>query len=113
MTGAAQMPTDDALLFIDTNKYLALYGTESGKKGLAGLAQQADHIFVTQQVVDEVLRKKIEIMADFLARRLKKPTLSLQAYKAADHLVGTTEQQQTIIVDKMNDISTRIDQISS
>jgi hypothetical protein len=33
------MPADDAVLFIDANKYLDLYRTASGKKLLASLEE--------------------------------------------------------------------------
>jgi len=47
------MTTDDALLFIDANKYLDLYRTDTGQFMLAALSKQTDHIFVTRKVVDE------------------------------------------------------------
>ena len=63
--GATQQPLPmeiltESLLFIDANKYLDLYRTKTGKLILAALSQQADHIFVTQKVVDEVRRNKIK-----------------------------------------------------
>jgi hypothetical protein len=51
------MPTEDALLFIDANKYLDLYRTSTGRLILAAIRQQADYIFVTQTVVNEVQRE--------------------------------------------------------
>ena len=52
------MPTD-ALLFIDANQYLQLYGLVAGKKLLDFLEEQRAHIFVTTQVVDEVIRNNL------------------------------------------------------
>jgi hypothetical protein len=60
------MTTDDALLFIDANKYLDLYRLPAGRFSLAAIREQADHIFVTQKVVDEVKRNTIKETANFL-----------------------------------------------
>ena len=57
------MAADDALLFIDANKYLDLYQVVNGRAVLAALGEQADHILITRQVVDEVMRSKTRVMA--------------------------------------------------
>jgi len=60
------MTTDNAFLFIDANKYLDLYRLPAGRFRLAGIHEQADHIFVTQKVVDEVKRNTIKEIVDYL-----------------------------------------------
>jgi hypothetical protein len=45
------MTADDALFFIDANKYLDLYRLNKARQSLAVIREQADHIFVTQTVV--------------------------------------------------------------
>jgi hypothetical protein len=84
----------EGLLFIDANKYLDLYrtSTKTGKLTLAALGEQADHIFVTQQVVDEVKRNKIEVAKVFLKTELKE--LTLQTFNVPGHLFGETEEEQ-------------------
>jgi hypothetical protein len=77
------MPADDAVLCIDANKYLDLYRTATGKKLLASLQEQADHIFVTKQVVEEVQRNKPKEAATFLAKQFGK--LRLQTFAVPDH----------------------------
>lgn len=90
------MPADDVLLFIDANKYLDLFRTDKGKKLLAPLGEQVDHIFVTQRVVDEVQRNKIPVAADFLAGKFKE--LKLLTFNVPDHLAGTDSGQGTTIL---------------
>ena len=72
------MSAEDALLYIDANKYLDLYRTDKGKKILGPLAEQIEHIFVTQQTVTEVQRNKIFVAATFLAEKCK--ALHLQTF---------------------------------
>ena len=59
------------VLFIDANQYLDLYRTNSGKKLLPALEEQRGFIFVTEQVVDEVRRNKVEATKDFLISQAK------------------------------------------
>jgi hypothetical protein len=76
------------VIFIDANLYLDLYLLDSGKKLLAALEEQRDYIFVTRQVVSEVSRNKVEIVARFLADTNKK--LELGGLAVPDHLLGAT-----------------------
>ena len=50
-------------LFIDANQYLSLYGMVAGKKLLDSLEKQKAYIFVSAQIVDEVLRNKLRCAA--------------------------------------------------
>lgn len=77
--------TDDALLFIDVNKYLDLYRTDTGRYILVPLSKQADHILITRKVVDEVKRNKINETARFLTKHFRdgprpKPTKYLTTF---------------------------------
>ncbi len=104
------MPSDDALLFIDTNKYLDLYRTDQGKKLLAPLGEQVDHIFVTQQVVSEVERNKISVAANFLGQKFK--ALKLQTFNVPDHLSGTSGEQGIEILRKLKEIGSNISSVN-
>jgi hypothetical protein len=84
------MTTDDALLFIDA------------KDLLASISEQTEHIFVTQQVVDEVKRQKIGEAAGFLTRQFAGLK---QTYKLPDHLFGTTEEESKSIHQQINRVS--------
>lgn len=96
------MSADDSLFFIDANKYLDLYGTNTGKKLLAPLGEQVGYIFVTQQVVAEVQRNKISVAARFLGQTLSE--LKLRTFNVPDHLSGTTAGQGEAILNQMGDI---------
>jgi hypothetical protein len=78
----------DGVLFIDANQYLDLYRTGTGKKLLAPLKEQEDHIFVTARVADEVERRKVEVAVAFLDAEFKK--LELRNFSVPNHLFGTT-----------------------
>ena len=105
------MTTENALLFIDSNRYLALYRTNTGKLLLAPLCQQASHILVTKQIVDEVNRNKIAVTEEFLRNTFKK--LELKTHNVPDHLFGATEQQNRSILDKMKKVCEEIDLLNS
>ena len=81
------MSNIDALLLIDANKYLDLYRIDKGRKFLAPLSEQASHILVTQQIVDEVQRNKVHAAADFL--RTKSQGMKLRGLNIPDHFSGS------------------------
>jgi len=101
---------EDSLLFIDANKYLDLYRTTTGKKLLASLTQQTDYIFVTQQVVEEVHRNKILVAASFLNDKFKE--LKLQTFHVPDHLFGTSADQNSRILETMEETVKKIKQVN-
>lgn len=101
------MTVGTALLFIDAQIYLDLYRISSGKLLLAPLSEQSERIFVTQQVVDEFTRHKIEVAADFLLKQFSK--LQFKTFKVPDHLFGQTKDESKTIVDKMKIISKDIE----
>ena len=105
------MSADDALLFIDSNKYLDLYRTDKGKKLLSPLCEQVDYIFVTQRVVDEVQRNKIQVAADYLAAKFKE--LKLITFSVPDHLTGVEAGQGVGILQEMGNVSNRLKKVNS
>ena len=84
------MPTD-ALLFIDANQYLQLYGLVAGKKLLDFLEEQRAHIFVTTQVVDEVIRNKLSCALIFMLDKFKE--LELSSGVVPDHLFSISDEK--------------------
>jgi hypothetical protein len=104
------MPADDALLFIDANKYLDLYRTDKGKKLLAPLGEQVEYIFVTQQIVDEVQRNKINVAANFLNQKFQE--LKLQTFNVPDHLSGANTGQDKTILQQMSAIRQTIKSVN-
>lgn len=93
------MSATDALLFIDANKFLDLYRTVHGMGQLDALVEQANNIFVTQQVVDEVQRNKADCAAKFLREQFA--TLKQPSFDLPDHLFGVdVEQTKKIRSDK-------------
>jgi hypothetical protein len=99
------------LLFIDANKYLDLYRTMTGKKLLDPLGEQAAHIFVTQQVVEEVQRNKVRVAAEYFTRQFA--DLKLQTFNVTDHLCGTEVGQNKIILEEMGKIVERIRKVNN
>jgi hypothetical protein len=105
------MPINDSLLFIDTNKYLDLYRIDKGKELLTPLKEQADYIFVTKQVVNEVQRNKIVVAADFLKRKFQ--FLKLQTFNLPDHLSDTYTNQREDILKEMRKITQDIKKVNA
>jgi len=67
------MVKSDVLIFIDANQYLKLYQmtNENGKEILNLLIELQDYIFITAQVVEEVQRSKLKVVAHRLTERVK------------------------------------------
>jgi len=74
------------ILFIDANIYLDLYRIGNAKKLLAALKEQKEHIFVTEQIVNEVKRNKVQVAVSFLENYFKE--LIVQKFNIPDHLLG-------------------------
>lgn len=104
------MPAEDTLLFIDANKYLYLYQTDKGKKLLAPLREQSDYIFVTQQIVGEVQRNKIQVAAAFLDEKFKE--LKLHTFNVPDHLSSLSAEQGKDIHQQMSEIGQKIKRVN-
>lgn len=77
---------------------------------LAPLGEQAAYIFVTQQVVAEVQRNKIQVAAGFLGKISE--TLKLQTSNVPDHLSSTSAGQDKEILGKMHEVSEKIKKIN-
>jgi hypothetical protein len=105
------MPVNDALLFIDTNKYLDLYRIDKGKELLAPLKEQVDYIFVTKQVVNEVERNKVGVAADFLKKKFQE--LKIQTFNLPDHLSDTYTNQREDILKQMKKITQDIRKVNA
>ncbi len=80
-----------AVLFIDANQYLNIYGVVDGKKLLDLLEQQKAYIFISRQMVDEVLRNKVRSASVFFSAMVKeiKETKS----NVPDHLFGISDRE--------------------
>jgi hypothetical protein len=103
--------TDDALLFIDANKYLDLYRRKTERFSLAAIREQVDHIFVTQKVVDEVKRNTIKETANFLKNHFNElPDVNT---RVPDQLFGATEDQSKRIKRQVADIRRKIKQVNA
>jgi hypothetical protein len=81
----------DVILFIDANQYLNLYGLVAGKRLLDWLEEQQDHIFISAQIVEEVLRRKLGSAQTFSLDKFKE----IDAIKAPvpDHLLGISDEK--------------------
>jgi hypothetical protein len=104
------MSAEDALLFVDSNRYLDLYRTDKGKKLLAPLGEQAGYIFVTRQVVSEVERRKVTVAAEFLNQKFRE--LVLQTFNVPDHLSGTGTANGKDIPSQMREIARKIKEVN-
>jgi PIN like domain len=95
------------MIFIDSNQYLDLYRTASGKKLLAALREQKNNIFVTKQVSEEVQRRKVGIAAAFLAEQFKK--IGLNTFAVPDHLFGSTSKKTEEIRHQLKEIGSQFE----
>lgn len=80
-------------LFIDANQYLKLFGLVAGKRLLDSLDEQKDHIFVSEQIADEVCRNKLACAQRFFSANMKDPLST----PVPDHLLGISEQEASTI----------------
>jgi len=93
------MPAEDALLFIDANRYLTLYRTKTGRELLATLGEQANRIFVTQQIVNEVQRNKIKVAEVYLTTRLTGLKLELAKMPPdRQDIFGMSDGQEQVLL---------------
>ena len=106
------MKADDALIFIDANKYLDLYRVTktNGRRLLELLIEQQDHIFVTRLVKEEVLRNKLREAATSLARQLEQ--LKIIEFNVPDHLFDPSEDTAVRLCKKLNDINQGIKEVN-
>lgn len=106
------MHANDALIFIDANKYLDLYRTDKGRMLLAPLLEeQSSYIFITQQIVDEVQRNKLNVVAEFL--RTKNQGVKLQSINVPDHFSGSATGKNQEILSQVKNISEQVSSVNS
>lgn len=81
----------DVVLFIDANQYIKLYGVVAGKEVLNWLEEQQAHIFVSAQIAEEVLRRKLDSAQTFFLNRCKE----IDEIKGAipDHLLRISDEK--------------------
>jgi PIN domain len=79
------------IVFIDSNQYLNLYRLVAGAKLLDAMEEQKAHIFVSMQIVDEVVRNKLRCAENFLSDKIK----DVETIKAPvpDHLLGISDEK--------------------
>jgi hypothetical protein len=78
-----------AALFVDANQYLDFFRLVAGKKLLDSLEEQAGYIFLSTQIVDEVLRNKVTVAHSFFLHAFKEPS----SITIPDHLLGINDQE--------------------
>jgi hypothetical protein len=93
-----------ATLFIDANQYLELYRTIEGKKLLDSLEEQKPYIFISAQIVDEVLRNKLQVAKSFFTDKLKE--INTVNAPVPDHLLGISDQKTTHFREVVKELST-------
>jgi len=113
MSGVKMISSKQALVFIDANRYLELYRVKKGKKQLTWLAENADHLFVTRQVVNEVNKNKVKVIAKFLTEEMSKiPKVDDKTLTVPDHLFGLDENKNKEIKSMMEELKTQIKKIN-
>jgi hypothetical protein len=89
------------LLFIDANQYLDLYRMANGKLLLSALVELREYIFVTDQIAEEVQRRKVQVAADFLIGN----KLAFQGIPIPDHLLSSGDGRVAEIREQLDRIS--------
>jgi hypothetical protein len=102
------MAAEDAVIFIDSNIYLALYGTVNGKELLGLLEEVREHVFVTEQVVDEVQRRKLQVAKEFFEKncpdlKSEEVATNYSGDKLPDHLFDKTGSTIESIREKLKE----------
>jgi PIN domain len=81
------------ILFIDANQYLNFYRMTAGNRLLDSLEEQKDHIFISAQIVDEVLRNKLRCAKEFFSAKFKE--IDANETPVPDHLLGISNEKTT------------------
>jgi hypothetical protein len=77
------------LVFVDANQYLRFYGSITAKKYLEILIDKREHILVPAQIVDEVLRNKLNLASTFFGEQFKGDGEK----RIPDHLLGIDDKK--------------------
>jgi hypothetical protein len=75
------------IMLIDANIYLDLFRMVAGRKLLAFLEEQQAHIFISQQIVHEVTRNKLNVAKNFFPDQFVAVSMKLP-----DHILGLNNQ---------------------
>ena len=78
-------------IFIDTNQYLDLYRMVPGKELLEAIEEQRKYIFVSTQIVDEVMRRKLDCAVKYFADQIKEIDASNTV--VPDHLLDISHDK--------------------
>lgn len=90
----------DAALLIDTNAYLELFWLDTGSTLFDLLQQIKGHIFVSSQIVDEVLRNKVRKFNTFINVRLGE--IDTADSPVPDRLLGLTAKEAAEFKNQFN-----------
>lgn len=74
------------LILIDTNKYLDFYKSEKIAKLMPQLTKLRKHVVVTRQIVDEVNRRKADVVLDAIRQNMK-----TESWKIPENLLPEVE----------------------
>jgi hypothetical protein len=95
----------DALIFIDANQYIELYGLRDRKVVLEFLGGQQDYIFLTSQVVDEVHRNKVKAAIGYIKDSLER----LQSLSGMpQHLLCLSKEELSELNKKASDVKSAV-----
>jgi PIN domain len=94
------------VVFIDANQYLYLYKITKGKLFLAPLQEHQEYLFVTEQIVQEVERNKLQVAADFLAMQFEQ--LKVRSFDVPDHLLDISGELETKLREQLREIGDKI-----
>ena len=94
------------VFFIDANQYLNLYRVTTGKQLLAPLQEHQEYLFVTEQIVQEVERNKLQVAAEFLAKQFEQ--LKVSSFGVPDHLFDISEELEAKLREQLGEIGDKI-----
>jgi len=94
------------LVFIDANQYLELYGIKPKKKLLDLIKEQRNYIFLSAQIVEEVQRNKVRIMAGYLKNAFEN---SKARSGIPEHLLDT--ENTAALLEKIRPLSQSVDKL--
>jgi hypothetical protein len=78
-------------IFIDANQYLKLFGVVEGKELLGAVEEQKQYIFVSRQIVDEIMRNKLSCAERFFSAQFKEIDETMAV--VPDHLLGIDDSK--------------------
>ena len=100
------MSETSKVVFIDANQYLNLYRVTTGKQLLAPLQKHQDYLFVTDQIVQEVERNKLQVAAAFLTKQFEQ--LKVSSFGLPDHLFDISDELEAKLREQLGEIAAKI-----